>query len=247
MTEARAVVFLVLLALGCGGVIAYASYPRPSAARSEPAPSLRPPAPLPPLPEPPAAPAVHSDFSALPALHVTNVNTRESAAVRLYDALGRVDEAAARSLDALLADHRKPGRIETSSLDRRLLQLLVRAAHHFRVEHVEVISGYRSPRRRREGHHGAGRALDFKLPGVTAAELASYLRRQPRVGVGVYTHPRTQYVHLDVRAESYHWLDASPPGRTWRERGLRSDAIPVRDAAYARSDDWPEGMSPPEP
>ena len=31
------------------------------------------------------------------------------------------------------------------------------------------------------------------------------------MGVGVYTNPLTQYVHLDVRERSYHWIDASPP------------------------------------
>jgi len=64
--------------------------------------------------------------------------------------------------------------------------------------------------------------------------------------VGIYTHPRTSYVHLDDREHSFHWLDASPPGRTWREVSLGGGVSLIqRDAAYLRADDWPEGMSPP--
>ena len=43
----------------------------------------------------------------------------------------------------------------------------------------------------------------------------------PRAGVGIYTNPRTQFVHLDVRDQSYHWVDASPPGVKWHEAQLR--------------------------
>jgi hypothetical protein len=64
--------------------------------------------------------------------------------------------------------------------------------------------------------------------------------------VGIYTHPKTSYVHLDDREHSFHWLDASPPGRTWREMSLGGGVSLIqRDAAYARADDWPEGMRPP--
>ena len=94
-------------------------------------------------------------------------------------------------------------------LAARLEQLVVKAAHHFGDAHVLVVSGWRE----RAGRHTSGEALDFKLQGVAAAQLAAYLRGLPRVGVGIYTHPKTQYVHLDVRDASYHWLDALAPRR----------------------------------
>jgi uncharacterized protein YcbK (DUF882 family) len=159
-------------------------------------------------------------FAALSPLGVMNVNTRERAELRLYDATGALDEAALSRLDELLADARDPENVEHAPIDRRALKLLFKAAYHFEAREIEIISGYRKPGRRREGLHGQGRAIDFKLPGVKAAELASYLRRLPRAGVGIYTHPRTQYVHVDVRELSYHWIDASPPRRHWRERSL---------------------------
>jgi hypothetical protein len=60
------------------------------------------------------------------------------------------------------------------------------------------------------------------------------------VGVGIYTHPKTQFVHLDVRDRSFHWLDGSPPGVRWRERRLADPAQPKRDAAYVNVLDLPE-------
>lgn len=173
-------------------------------------------------------------------LRITHLNTQRSETIALYDEQLRVDTCAAARLDALLCDARDPDEVHTTLLDRRTLQLVYRAAYHFGVKEVQVVSAYRRRGRRREGLHAQGRAIDFKLPGVPAAALASYLRKLPRVGVGVYTHPRTQYVHLDARDTSYHWLDASPPGRSWRERTLRSPSAAARDAAYSPADDLPE-------
>lgn len=193
-----------------------------------------------------AEPRTDGTFAALPSLRFSNQSTRESALVRLYDDQGHVDEAEASRLDALLADTRDPKNCATIVLDRRTLQLAVRAALHFHVTEVQVVSAYRKPGRRREGPHASGKALDFKLPGVPARALAAYLRTLPRVGVGVYTHPKTLFVHLDDRERSFHWLDASPPGRSWRELSLGGGSgLLKRDAAYARRDDWPENTSPP--
>jgi len=187
-----------------------------------------------------------SSFAGLPSLRFSNQSTRQSALIRLYDDAGRIDEGEASRLDELLADTRDPNKREAITLDRRTLQLAVRAALHFQVSEVQVVSAYRKPGRRREGPHASGKALDFKLPGVPARTLASYLRTLPRVGVGVYTHPKTLFVHLDDRERSFHWLDASPPGRSWREQSLGGGVgLIKRDAAYARRDDWPENTTPP--
>jgi uncharacterized protein YcbK (DUF882 family) len=195
---------------------------------------------------PVTASATESDFSRLPALQFANESTAQVASVRLYDDTGHVDESEAARLDSLLCDTRDPKAPAALLLDRRTLQLAARAAFHFHVAEVQVVSAYRKPGRRREGLHATGKALDFKLPGVTARALAAYLRTLPRVGVGIYTHPKTSYVHLDDRERSYYWLDASPPGRTWREMSLGGGVgMILRDAAYARADDWPEGMRPP--
>jgi len=195
-------------------------------------------------PERPATATTSSAFLELSPLTFVNRNSRETLTTRLYRGDGTIDEESARQLDQLLADRRRPGQVHSISLDRRLLMLVFRAAYHFEAGAVHVISAYRALGRKHEGYHALGRAIDFSLPGIKSPALASYLRKHPRVGVGVYTHPRTQYVHLDVRDVSYHWLDASPPGRHWRGMRLTDNAAAARDASYRTSDDWPEGLAP---
>jgi len=187
----------------------------------------------------PAATSTPSRFEQLPKVRVEYQTTREARELRLYDAAGQIDEAAASQLDELLCDARKPKQRDTTRINRRTLQLVFKAAYHFAKYEVEVVSAYRKPGRRREGPHGTGAAIDFRLRGVTAAELASYLREIPRTGVGIYTHPKTQYVHLDSREHSFHWIDASPPRRHWRERSIGGRDLEKRDALYSPAGDWP--------
>jgi uncharacterized protein YcbK (DUF882 family) len=177
-------------------------------------------------------------------LHLLNVNSRDSADVRLYGPSGEIDPDAAARLDEIFGDARDPANVRVEPVDRRVMQLVFKAAYHFRVREVVVISGYREPGRLSQGLHGMGGAVDFKLPKVPAATLAAYLRTLPRVGVGLYTHPDTQFVHLDDRPESFHWLDGSRPGRRGREQRLVTAGLQKRDANYLPWDDWPEGTLP---
>lgn len=191
---------------------------------------------------PPPRPGPHR-YAELPPLRFFNINTELSLAVRLYDDSGQLDEAAAVRLDEHLADRRRPGRpAEIAPLDRRLVRLVARAAYRFGAPEIEVISAYRKPWRYAEGMHGKARAMDFRLVGVEAPELATYLRQQPLVGVGLYTHPKTRFVHLDVRDHSYHWVDGTRPGKRWGESRLPTAGLDAIDALYEASDDLPEGM-----
>jgi uncharacterized protein YcbK (DUF882 family) len=187
-----------------------------------------------------------SSFAQLSPVTITNFNARKAVSTRLYTDSGHVDELAARRLDALLCDARDLDDAQSHSMDRRLLQLLFRTAYHFSSHRIEVVSAYRKAVHKQPGVHAQGRAIDFRLANVTPAALAAYLRTIPRVGVGIYTHPKTQFVHLDVREQSFHWLDASPPRRHWREKNISSKALPALDASYRHADDWPEGFSPPQ-
>jgi uncharacterized protein YcbK (DUF882 family) len=186
------------------------------------------------------APRPPTRFQLLPPLHIEYQTTREALDVRLYGPNGEVDEQAVSELNQLLCDARVPRRREVGELNRRTLQLLFKAAYHFESYEVEVVSAYRKPGRRREGPHGTGAAIDFRLRGVPARALASYLRELPRTGVGVYTHPKTQFVHLDSREHSFHWLDASPPRRHWREKSIGARNLSARDDAYSPEQDLPE-------
>ena len=168
--------------------------------------------------------------AALAPLDVANVTTKARSSILLYGGDGAIAENACEDFDRIAA-----GADEPRPLARRLEQLVVKAAYHFGGARVLVVSGYRP----HAGRHGTGDALDFKLEGVPAARLAAYLRHLARVGVGIYTHPRTQFVHLDVRDASYHWLDASPPGVKWREARLYDASAAKRDAAWTPEMDQP--------
>ena len=179
--------------------------------------------------------------SALPPIHFKNpnTNTNSEADISLYAKDGTVDRNALDAFDDLVA---KDGKVH--AIAPRTIQLVVKAAYHFHAKEVVIISAYRPKRRRDHGPHTTGSAIDFQLPGVPARTLAAYLRKEPRAGVGIYTNPRTQFVHVDSREQSYHWLDASPPGVVWREKGLGDPDREARDASYTPERDLPERSSP---
>jgi hypothetical protein len=167
---------------------------------------------------------------ALPPVEVSSAISGARAPLRLYRADGELDGDARARFEQLAA-----GDGEAHALASRLEQLVFKAAYHFDGASIVIVSGYRD----RAGRHTTGEALDFKLVGIRAAQLAAWLRDLPRAGVGIYTHPRTQYVHLDVRDTSYHWLDGSPPGVTWKERQLRDSGQAKRDASWTPDVDLP--------
>jgi uncharacterized protein YcbK (DUF882 family) len=183
-------------------------------------------------------------FAFLPEISLETVNDGRATVTRLYRPDGSFDEAALTALDEQLADKRRPGDPRHATIDRRLLALVFKAAWHFSATHVRVVSAYRDPAPplgHREGFHGKGRALDFKLEGVKTPELASYLRAElARVGVGQYTHKRTQFVHLDVRETTFHWFDGSPPGRRGGIARIPTLGTQERDAGYTDRDDLPD-------
>ncbi len=179
----------------------------------------------------------------LAPIDVTNHTTLAHGKVRLYDERGALDRAEARAF-MRVSGTKTPGADEDADDDERLslrlVQLVVRASYHFGGAAITVVSATR-PRAR--GKHGSGEALDFSLEGVRAATLAAYLRQYPRAGVGIYTHPKTQYVHLDVRERSYHWIDASPPRVSWREQVVRDPKQADRDASWSPALDLPEPVA----
>jgi uncharacterized protein YcbK (DUF882 family) len=166
----------------------------------------------------------------LNAVEVENAATLSRAAIRLYGSDGEIDPAALADFERAASRDDAP-----HPLAPRLVQLVFKAAYHFGGARVIVVSGFRE----NAGKHGTNEAIDFKLKGVRASRLAAYLRGLPRAGVGVYTHPRTQYVHLDVRNPSFHWIDASPPGVHWREGAIWDKGIDKRDAAWVPEMDLP--------
>jgi hypothetical protein len=109
----------------------------------------------------------------------------------------------------------------------RLLELIYKASRHFDVPFVHLVSGIR--RDRGGSRHTHGLAADIVLPGVSDEEVAAFFRPMGFVGVGIYT--RAGFVHIDVRAQSYFWLDRSPPNKKWKVEQIRGDEAKASDAA----------------
>jgi uncharacterized protein YcbK (DUF882 family) len=181
-------------------------------------------------------PPVNAWAKALHALRFVNTRTGAMCSARFYAADGAIDGDAASSIERVAAERDA----SPHPLDRRVLRLIVKAAAHFHAGEVDLVSTFRDGARG-GSRHRSGEAVDFRFPGIAATKLAAHLRENARVGVGVYTHKRTQFVHLDVREQSFHWVDASPPGRVWRETPLTDRAASVRDAAYKPEQDLPTG------
>jgi uncharacterized protein YcbK (DUF882 family) len=171
---------------------------------------------------------------ALGPITIENANTGAHASVRLYAPDGSIDPVAFQAFAGAVGNG-----TESAPIHPRVVQLAIKVAYQVGAKTLVVISAYRPAKPGSGGPHASGDALDFQLPGTDSRKLASLLRAYPRAGVGIYTHPRTQYVHLDVRDKSFHWLDGSPPGRTWREAPLTDKNRDQRDSAYLPEGDLP--------
>jgi len=96
---------------------------------------------------------------------------------------------------------------QTTEMDRRLVETVLKAAQKFNASYVEIVSGFRAPKYqltlRKKGHevardseHPRGHAVDFRIPGVMTRKLLGYVRSLHLGGVGYY--PESHFVHADV-------------------------------------------------
>jgi uncharacterized protein YcbK (DUF882 family) len=145
-------------------------------------------------------------------LTLRNNTSGERLRLLLLDAGGGVRAAAARRLSHFL---RSGSDDRSTSVDPALVKLLYNIANRFgRQREVVVISGYRSPEfnklRRKQSRqvgekslHIKGKAIDFRIEGVTITALHEHVKRLKAGGVGFY--PDSQFIHVDVG-----------PVRTWQ-------------------------------
>jgi uncharacterized protein YcbK (DUF882 family) len=115
-----------------------------------------------------------------------------------------------------LADRATASRL---SLDPRLLELLRQIAIRNPGARLELVSGYRSPKLnemlRKKGHrvashsqHSLGHAVDFRIIGLTPAEMKKEILKVGwEGGIGQYDGASDLFVHADVG-----------PQREWYER-----------------------------
>jgi hypothetical protein len=106
---------------------------------------------------------------------------------------------------------RRPGYLSENVMlvHAGLLERLQKVADHFKGKTIEVISGHRPDARDTSRHHH-GRALDFRVDGVSREALRDFIRKFEATGVGYY--PNSYFVHMDVRDDKGYWVDRSGPG-----------------------------------
>ena len=128
-------------------------------------------------------------------------------------ALAKCDGGAAQTgIDQLSSLSHAPA---PRHLDGRLLERLEVAVDHFRkgaeLARLVLVSGYRP--RSAGSFHSVGRALDFRIDGVTNEALVAFCKTLPDTGCGYY--PNSGFVHIDVRDPGtghVAWTDVSRPG-----------------------------------
>jgi hypothetical protein len=112
-----------------------------------------------------------------------------------------------------------PGPAGARRVDPRLVERLELVVDHFRkgdvTPRVLLVSGYRP--RSSGSYHAKGRALDFRIEGVTNEALVAFCKTLPDTGCGYY--PNSVFVHMDTREPGtghVAWIDASRPGEAPR-------------------------------
>ncbi len=105
-------------------------------------------------------------------------------------------------------------------VDSRLVHRIQAVVDHFSSKgharpRVYVVSGYRPTST--GSFHADGKAIDFRLDGVTNESLVAYCKTLNDTGCGYY--PNSAFIHLDVRPQGaghVAWIDASGAGESAR-------------------------------
>jgi uncharacterized protein YcbK (DUF882 family) len=96
---------------------------------------------------------------------------------------------------------------QATSMDPRLVGVILGAARHFRIDRVHIVSGYRAPKYnlilRKKGHevarnsqHSEGNAVDFRLPRIAVRRLHRWAVALRLGGVGFYR--KSAFIHVDT-------------------------------------------------
>jgi len=174
--------------------------------------------------EPPAGAVAPKDATGRPLLVLTTLAHNERLELTPRTDNGGFDAYALDRASHLLRDQRTG---LTHPVEPSLLDTVYMAQRHFAAPEVRVISGYRIPKPKSRSNHGRGRAMDLVLPGVSDEQLVAWAKGLGFTGVGRY--PRSGFCHLDVRPQSYFWVDRSGPRQRNRE-------TPVGRSLAAHSD-----------
>jgi uncharacterized protein YcbK (DUF882 family)/LysM repeat protein len=149
-------------------------------------------------------------------VHFIRLRNNQQITLSLLNKNGKVDKESRRLLSILAGrdGQRTPRKLFHPDLIR-VIQLI---ADQFPGKSIQVISGYRPKNRRdkrgrkrnTESYHSLGRAIDFRVVGVSPREVYRFIKQLPNVGAGFY--PKARFVHVDVRKEKTLWVDDSRAG-----------------------------------
>lgn len=142
-------------------------------------------------------------------LAMTNLHTGESLESRYFNGRHYIISELER-LNYLCRDFRQN---EVQAMDKRLFDHISQIQTELGVEaEVQIISGYRSEATNRllrknskgvakKSYHMQGRAIDFRLDGVSLKRVRDIARELKFGGVGYY--PKSQFVHIDTGPVRY--------------------------------------------
>jgi uncharacterized protein YcbK (DUF882 family) len=194
---------------------------------------------------PPHTP-IERDAQGRPKLVLYGINTRERLSVESQADSGGFAEA---DLDRVSELFRDPKSAKSIPISPALLDVVYRIQRHFSAPEIRFVSAYRSPKGAHASHHAKGEALDLIVPGASDVAVAVYARTLGTCGVGLY--PNSGFVHVDVRASAYSWVDRSGPGQPKsrrRPRANRAKAAPAQAKAKSPvpAAEKPSAVHPPE-
>ena len=141
-------------------------------------------------------------------LKLYNVNFRESLEVDLYNPDGTMSDDA---LDKLNHFWRCKRTGTEKPINPHLFEVLSAIEDHFDGKQLELVSGFRN-QEHQTSRHFEGNASDVRMPGVSDKELHAFVASIDNGHQGLGLYPKAGFIHVDVRDESFRWIDYSPAG-----------------------------------
>jgi uncharacterized protein YcbK (DUF882 family) len=140
----------------------------------------------------------------------------ETLDIHLYNADGSFNEAA---LDEAYHFWRCRRTGTEKPIDPRLFELLSLIYDRFQRP-IELVSGFRN-QDHMSSYHFHGTASDVRIPGVSDEELQSFVSTLDEGSMGLGRYPRAGFIHVDVRPQSFRWIDRSPPSEYMGHHGSK--------------------------
>jgi uncharacterized protein YcbK (DUF882 family) len=160
--------------------------------------------------------------------------------IRVKDPHGHIPASALKAFERMMRQGNA-----MHSVDPRLVAPVGIVSNHFGGRTIEVVSGYRAytpTQYTPHSNHNYGRALDFRVRGVSNEALRDFCRTLRSAGCGYY--PNSSFVHLDVRETKAYWVDWSRPGEAPR---YEKPGGPADEGAGEVVDETNEPPARPEP